>query len=216
MALKLIIGNKAYSSWSLRPWLALRHLGIPFEEELVPLFLPGSKEKISSFSEAGKVPVLIDGTITVWESLAILDYLDEHHADGRLWPQDRAARAHARSSASEMHAGFGPLRSALPMNVRRPVAPLPVDEAVGRNIARIQGLWRLARLNWGQGGPFLYGAFSAADAMFAPVVLRFHHYAVPAWPELQPYMDAIRALPAMQDWVAAGTAEPWIIEDDEK
>jgi glutathione S-transferase len=216
MSLRLIIGNKAYSSWSLRPWLALTHLGIPFEEELVPLFLPGSKERITSVSDAGKVPVLIDGDITIWESLSILEYINETYAQNRFWPEDREARAHARSIANEMHAGFGPLRSALPMNVRRPVRPLPLDAAVAANSARIQHLWRQARRNWGQDGPFLYGAFSAADAMYAPVVLRFHHYAVPVWPELQPYMDAIRALPALQSWVAAGTAEPWIIDEDEK
>jgi len=216
MSLKLFIGNKAYSSWSLRPWLALSHLGIPFEEELVPLFQPGYKEKLTANNGSGKVPLLLDGEISVWESLSILEYINETYAGGRLWPQDKAARAHARSSCNEMHASFSALRNALPMNVRRPVRPLPMDEAVARDSARIQWLWRQARLNWGKDGPFLYGSFSAADAMFAPVVLRFHHYAVPVWPEVQAYMDTIRALPALQAWVAAGTAEPWIIEEDEK
>lgn len=216
MTLKLVIGNKCYSSWSLRPWLALRQLDIAFEEVLIPLDQPETKAAVARFSPSGKVPVLIDGDIAVWETLAILEHLNETHAAGRLWPGDRAARAHARSIANEMHAGFQALRNALPMNVRRPIAPLPMEADVEANIARIQALWSEARARYGAGGPFLFGAFSAADAMFAPVVYRFHHYAVAVSAPVRAYMETIRALPAMQEWVAAGTAEPWVIADDEK
>lgn len=216
MALTLVIGNKAYSSWSLRPWLAMKQLGLAFEEILIPLDQPETKAAVARHSPTGKVPLLKDGAISVWESLAILEYLNETYAGGRLWPADPAARAYARAVSNEMHAGFVPLRGALPMNVRRPIGALPLSPEVEANIARIQAIWTHARQTWGQGGPFLFGAFSAADAMFAPVVYRFHHYAVAVSPLVRSYMDAIRALPAMQEWVAAGTVEPWIIADDEK
>ncbi|HRK24182.1 MAG TPA: glutathione S-transferase family protein [Beijerinckiaceae bacterium] len=216
MSLTLVIGNKAYSSWSLRPWLALKQMGIAFDEVLIPLDQPETKAAIARHSPAGRVPVLIDGDLAVWESLAILEYVNETHANGRLWPQDRVARAHARVIANEMHAGFSALRNALPMNVRRPIGALPMSVAVLADIARIETLWRDARQRYGQDGPFLFGAFSAADAMYAPVVFRFHHYAVPVAEDTRAYMDRMRALPALREWVVAGTIEPWIIADDEK
>ena len=216
MALTLVIGNKAYSSWSLRPWLAMTHLGIAFEETVIPMHRPETKAAMLANSPAGKVPVLKDGEVTVWETLAILEYLNETYANGALWPAQRAARAHARAIANEMHAGFSALRNHLPMNVRRKVAPLALTPACAADIARIDSMWQDARGRWGGAGPFLFGAFSAADAMYAPVVNRIHHYAVPVSATARAYVDAIRALPAMQRWIADAAAEPWVIEEEEK
>ncbi len=216
MALTLVIGNKAYSSWSLRPWLAMRQLGLEFNEVVIPMHRPETKAAMLAHSPAGKVPVLKDGDITVWETLAILEYLNEAHAGGALWPADRAARAEARAIANEMHAGFGALRNHLPMNVRRTVAPLALTEGAAADIARIDAMWCGARARWGRGGPFLFGTFCAADAMYAPVVNRIHHYAVPVSQAARAYVDAMRDLPAMQRWNAEAAAESWVIEDEEK
>jgi glutathione S-transferase len=215
MALRLIIGNKNYSSWSMRPWIAMKAAGIAFDETLIPIYVAGSKEKILAFSPAGKVPILIDGDVHVWESLAILDYLAERFPQSRLWPADPAARALARAVAAEMHAGFVPLRRHCPMNMWRPVKTRELPEDVAANVARIDAIWTDCRRRYGQGGPFLFGAFGAADAMYAPVVSRFHTYAVEVGPAAQTYMQAVMALPAWAEWRAAAIKETWLLAEDE-
>ncbi|PTM57414.1 glutathione S-transferase family protein [Phreatobacter oligotrophus] len=213
--MKLVIGNKAYSSWSFRPWILLKVLGIPFDEELIPLYREGSAEAIRKLSPGGKVPALIDGDIVVWESLSIIEYIADRFPDRGVWPADPAARAHSRSIASEMHSGFQALRNRCPMNVRRVPHPIVLGPEVEANVARIVAGWTEARARFGAGGPFLYGAFSGADAMYAPVVSRFHCYAVPVPPEARAYMDAIMALPAWKDWMEAGLIEPWRLADSD-
>jgi len=211
----LVIGNKNYSSWSFRPWLAMKVAGIPFTEELVPLDQPGTKAAILKHSAAGRVPVLRHGTTTVWESLAILEYLAEAFPDAALWPRTKAARAAARSASSEMHAGFSALRSSCPMNMRRPRKRPDLSDGVKADVARIDALWRDCRKAYGRGGKFLFGRFTNADAMYAPVVNRFDVYDLPVSKEARAYMEAIMALPAWGEWKRAGEAEPWVIAADE-
>src|SRR5208282_174691 len=215
MGLHLVIANKNYSSWSFRPWLAMKVAGIAFEETLISLDAPDFKSRLAALSGAGKVPVLIDGDTVVWESLAILEYLAEKSPAAALWPQHPAARAHARAIASEMHAGFLPLRRQLPMNVRRPVRPLALDDGAAANVTRIDAIWSECRSRFGAGGPFLYGAFGAADAMYAPVVSRFHTYAVEVSVAARAYMRAVMALPAWSEWREAARHEPWVLPEDE-
>jgi len=217
MALRLIIGNKNYSSWSMRPWIAMKVAGIPFEEAVIPLYEPDSREKILRFSPVGKVPVLIDGDIPVWESLAILEYLAEKFPSARLWPEDAAARAHARAIANEMHGGFLPLRRFLPMNMWRPVIKRELTPEVAANVARIEAMWRTCHDRFGSkaGGPFLFGQFGAADAMYAPVVARFHTYAVDLVDDARAYMNAVMALPAWAEWREAALKETWLLPEDE-
>ena len=212
MPLKLVIANKAYSSWSLRPWILLAHFKIPFEEVVIPLDLPETRAMILEHSPTGKVPALQDGAITVWESLAIVEYVAEIYPHKAIWPRGKAARAYARSLSNEMHGGFQALRQACPMNFRRPVRAIALSEAVEADMARIEAAWAHARKNFGRAGPFLFGRFSAADAMFAPVVNRFHIYDVPVARETREYMDAMMALPAWRAWTADAEAEPWRIE----
>jgi glutathione S-transferase len=222
MMFRLILGNKAYSSWSLRPWLAMRACGVSFEEIVIPLYEPGSPEEIKSHSPTGKVPCLIDGDVTVWDSLAILEYLAETVPEAQLWPADKAARAEARAVSAEMHSGFMAVRQAMPMNVRKdlPGKGWPEDgEARVRceaEVARIDAIWSSLRTRYGTKGPFLFGAFSAADAMFAPVVSRFKTYHIPLSPAAQAYADMVWAMPEIAEWVAAGHAEPWILPHVEK
>jgi glutathione S-transferase len=215
MALRLILGNKNYSSWSFRPWIGLKAAGVPFEETIVPLFEPGSRERILEASPAGKVPVLIDGDVHVWESLAILEYVAETFPEAHLWPADRATRAHARAISGEMHAGFTGLRRHCPMNMWRPVKKRSLTSEAAADVARIDALWADCRRRFGGEGPFLFGHFSAADAMYAPVVSRFHTYAVDVGAESRAYMDAIMALPAWREWQTAALTEPWVISHDE-
>lgn len=216
MSLALVIGNKAYSSWSLRPWIALKHFAIPFEEILIQLHTPGTRAAVLAQGSPGTVPILKDGDITVWESLAILDYLDETAGAGRFWPKERAARGFARSIAAEMHSGFSALREHCPMNVRRRLEPYALTPAAQANVDRIVAVWTEARQRFGAGGPFLFGAFSAADAMYAPVVMRLHFYVVPVPPVVRSYMDAILAMPTMQEWFASAQKEPWTIAPSER
>ncbi|MBR0831164.1 glutathione S-transferase family protein [Bradyrhizobium manausense] len=212
-ALTLAIGNKNYSSWSMRPWIALRASGIPFEEVFIPLYTDqADKDKILAFSRAGKVPVLVDGDITVWDSLAIIEYLAERFPEAKLWPEDRAARAHARAVCAEMHSGFQALRNECGMNLRRPVKPVALSADAEANIARVQELWLDCRARYGAGGPFLFGRFGAVDAMYAPVVHRFRTYAIPVAPEVKAYMDAMMVLPAFQEWTKDGIAETIVID----
>jgi glutathione S-transferase len=212
MPLKLIIANKAYSSWSLRPWILMTHFKIPFEEVVIPLDQPDTRENLLAYSPSAKAPALIDGDVAVWESLAIVEYLAEKFPKRLIWPETRAARAHARALAAEMHAGFQPLRAHLPTNFRRPVRKRELTEEAARDIARIEAAWASTRRRFGRGGPFLFGPFTAADAMFAPVVNRLHTYAVSVTPQTRTYMDAITALPAWQQWEKGASAESWRIE----
>ncbi len=215
MALTLIIGNKNYSSWSFRPWIALKAAGINFDEIVISLDAPDFKQRVLSESPAGKVPVLIDGTLRVWESLAILEYLAEKFPAIGLWPNEPAARAHARAIASEMHAGFGPLRGHCPMNMRRPIKKRELTPEVEANVRRIDAMWSDCRARFGTSGSFLFGRFSAADAMYAPVVSRFASYAIDVGAASRAYMKAITALPAYIDWKAAAVQEPWVLAEDE-
>lgn len=215
MELHLIIGNKNYSSWSMRPWFAMKVAGIPFAETVIPLDAPDFKARVGKHSGTGKVPVLIDGDVEVWESLAILEYLADRFPSARLWPADAKARAHARAVANEMHAGFLPLRRHLPMNMWRPVIKRDLTPEVVANVERIDAMWSGCRARFGAGGPFLFGGFTAADAMYAPVVSRFVTYAVEVGAVARAYMDAIVALPAWNEWVAAAVKEPWVLPQDE-
>jgi glutathione S-transferase len=215
MTLSLIIGNKNYSSWSMRPWLAMKVAGIDFAEEVISLNAADFKERVSRVSGTGKVPVLSDGDVHVWESLAILEYLAEKHPDAGLWPSDPGARACARAIASEMHAGFVPLRRHLPMNMWRPVRPRDLPEPVAANVRRIESIWTDCRTRFGKGGPFLFGRFGAADAMYAPVVSRFQTYAVAVSGVARDYMQAVMALPAWTEWRSAALEEPWVLPEDE-
>jgi glutathione S-transferase len=215
MALHLVIGNKNYSSWSFRPWLAMKVAGIAFEETVISLEAQDFKSRITALSGAGRVPVLIDADVRVWESLAILEYLAEKFPAAGLWPQHAGARAHARAIASEMHAGFMPLRRQLPMNVARPVKVRALDDAAAADVARIDAIWSECRAKFGGGGAFLFGSFGAADAMYAPVVSRFHTYAVEVGAAARAYMDAVMALPAWSEWREAARREPWVLPHDE-
>ena len=215
MSLTLVIGNKNYSSWSLRPWIAMKVAGIPFEEIQIPLYEPGSRERMLEYSPAGKVPILIDGDEHVWESLAILEHLAERFPEARLWPADRRARSHARAVASEMHGGFQPLRQNCTMNLWLPVKARPQPPEVLANVARIEQMWADCRARFGQSGPFLFGAFGAADAMYAPVVARFNTYGLPVSAKTRAYMDAVMALPAWREWYDAAMQETWIMQHNE-
>ncbi len=203
----LVIGDKNLSSWSLRPWLALRVFGIDFEELRLPLDTPEFRARIGEFSPTGKVPALLHDGVAVWESLAILEYINETFLGGRGWPHERAPRAHARAIAAEMHAGFAALRRELPLNLQRRGAPATPGPEAARDITRVQQLWRDARGRFGTGGPFLFGGFGLADAMYAPVALRFVAYGIALTAEAQAYVEAITALPAVIEWRAAAEAE---------
>jgi glutathione S-transferase len=215
MALKLIIGNKNYSSWSLRPWIAMRTVGIEFTEQVISLDHPDFKRTVQAISPAGKVPALADDGVNVWESLAILEYLAEKFPAAGLWPSDPAARAHARAISAEMHAGFMALRRECPMNLWRPVKGRALSPEAQANVARIDAMWTDARRRFGTGGPFLFGPFGAADAMYAPVVARLRTYAIEVSPEARAFMAAIISLPAWQEWHAAALEEPWVLPADE-
>jgi glutathione S-transferase len=211
MSLTLVIGNKNYSSWSLRPWLYLKHHGIPFQEIRIPLYREDSEARIAAYSPSGKVPVLLDGEVRVWDSLAILDYLAERFPDTAGWPEDRLARATARSLAAEMHAGFQVLRAHCGMNCRRAPAGKVLPDAVHRDIARVGRIWQGCREQYGREGPWLLGRFSIADAMYAPVALRFRTYCLEAGPSAQDYVHTVLNHPAMVEWMEAGRRETEVI-----
>ena len=216
MAPTLLIGNKNYSSWSLRPWIAMKVAGIDFDEQIVPLYEPGSRETVLKYSPTGKVPCLVDDDVTVWESLAILDYLADRYPEKKLWPADLKARALARAIAAEMPAGFAALRKHCPMNMRRdPRKIRELAPEVQADVARIDAIWTDCRGRFGQGGPFLFGAFGNADAMYAPVVSRFASYAIPVGKAARAYMEAVMALPAWKDWEKDGRAERWVMPGNE-
>jgi glutathione S-transferase len=209
--LKLAIANKRYSSWSFRPWIVLRHFDIPFTEIVIPMAQETTRADMLRYAPTGKCPSLHDGVIAVWDSLAIIEYLAESFPDLAIWPRDRRARAQARALSAEMHSGFMAVRSNLPMNMLRAPAPIHFVPEVTADVARIEAGFAEARRAFGAGGDFLFGDFSAADAMFAPVVSRFHTYSVAVSPETRTYMDAMQRLPAFKEWVAGAQAEPWHI-----
>ena len=214
--LTLVIGNKNYSSWSLRPWMVLRTFGVPFDEVMLQLDTPEFQAEIARWAPNRRVPALHDDALVVWDSLAICEYLNERYLDGRGWPADVAARAHARSAAAEMHSGFTALRAQMPMNMRRTPDAYRGDAAAAKDIARVQQLWGELRARHGAGGEFLCGAFSIVDAMFAPVVSRFLSYGVPMDATAQAFADAIQGLDAWREWRAAGEAEVEYLEDTER
>jgi glutathione S-transferase len=211
----LVVGNKNYSSWSLRGFLAARAAGVPFDEILVRLSEPGSKRELLEHSPAGKVPALKHGERVVWDSLAIVEYLAEIRPDAGLWPVDSAARAHARSIAAEMHAGFQALRAHMPMNLRKTLPGRGRARDVADDIERVCAIWRDCRARSSADGPFLFGHFSAADAMYTPVATRFRTYAVELDGVCQAYVDAVLARPDFLEWHAAALEEPWVIGEDE-
>jgi glutathione S-transferase len=213
--MKLVIGNKNYSSWSLRPWLLMRQAGIEFEEVKVRLFVDSFAAEIAQYSPAGKVPVLIDGDIAVWDTLSIAEYLAERFPEKALWPADRAARAHARSVCAEMHAGFTNLRNQMPMNVTAVLPGCGWNVSVQRDVDRIAQIWTDLRTRHGDAGPFLFGDFTVADAYYAPVVSRFATYGVHLPEAAKAYADFILELPAMQEWIADAREERDFLADDE-
>jgi glutathione S-transferase len=208
----IYIGNKNYSSWSMRGWLMLKHTGTDFAEEVVPLEEANTRTSILRHSPSGKVPALRHGELVVWESLAIGEYLAELFPQAQLWPAAAAARAVARAASLEMHAGFAALRSHLPMNIRSSFPNRGVTAESQVDINRVIALWRDCRKRFGEGGDFLFGPFGIADAMFAPVVSRFRTYRIELEAEAQRYADAVWALPMMQEWAVAARNEPMIIE----
>ncbi len=212
----LVLGNKAYSSWSLRAWLLLKRSGATFEEVVVPLDRPGFKAAILAYSPSGRVPALVAGELTVWDSLAIAEYLHERYPAAGLWPEDPRRRAVARAVTAEMHAGFTTLRERLPMDLKRaPLAPGGIDTktgALGAEIARIAEIWNDCRDRAPANGPFLFGAFGAADAFYAPVATRLYSYGVALEGAAAAYRDALLAWPDLTAWTEAARAEPWVIE----
>jgi glutathione S-transferase len=213
--LTLIIGNKNYSSWSLRPWLLLKYFAIPFEEIRIPLYQAGSRQALANYSPSGLVPVLQHGEITVWDSLAICEYVQDLFPSRALWPGECAARAIARSVSAEMHSGFTALRTHMPMNCKTSFPGKGLTPESEQEIKRITQIWRDCRANYGKGGPMLFGEFSIADTMFAPVVLRFNTYQVELDEVCEAYKTALLGLPAVQAWIAAGCAEAEVLPDFE-
>jgi len=213
---KLVIGNKNYSSWSLRPWLLLEHFGVPFEEVRLALYTPASPAAIRTYSPSGKVPCLIDDDgLVIWDSLAICEYVAELPAAREAWPAGRAARALARSVAAEMHSGFSALRNSMPMNCRGRARRVPESAELAADIARIQEVWTSCRERSAADGPWLFGRFSIADAMFAPVAFRFRTYGVACSGPAAAYLSTLLEHPAMQRWAAAAETEPEVIEESE-
>jgi glutathione S-transferase len=214
--LTIYLCNKNYSSWSLRPWLVLKQTTVAFTEVVIPLYQPTSKATLLKYSPSGRVPVLQHGVLTIWDSLAICEYLAEAFPTFELWPKESAARAVARAVSAEMHAGFQALRQHLPMNVRSSFPDRGATPEVQADINRVMAIWRDCRARFGKGrGDFLFGGFTIADAMYAPVASRFRTYRIELEREADAYCDAIMALPAMQEWVAAARNEPMVVEQFE-
>jgi glutathione S-transferase len=217
--LKIILGNKAYSSWSLRGWLAVKQSELPFEEVVLPMYDANWDKRKAEADLAvsnGKVPTLWDGSGAVWDSIAIIDWLDAQTGGSRFWPQDKAALALARSISAEMHAGYVPLRKACPMNVRGTFTGKIPSAAVMENVTRITALWIQARNRFGAGGNFLFGDFGAADIMFAPVVSRFVTYGLPVDAAARAYIDAVMAHPWMAQWITDAQSESWVLPQYEQ
>ena len=214
--LTLVIANKNYSSWSLRPWLLLKQFGIAFDEVLIPLDQPDTAQRVRENSPSGRVPVLRDANITVWDSLAISEYLAEKFPQHPFWPTSIEARARARSVSAEMHSGFATLREHMTMNCRKHLPGKGRAPGVQQDIDRITEIWRDCRTRYGAGGDMLFGKFSIADAMFAPVTFRFMTYGVDTDPVSAAYIKAVQALAPMQDWLAAARAEQEVIAQYER
>lgn len=212
-ALKLYVGNKNYSSWSMRPWLALKAAGIDFTDEVIPFDFDHGNPAIRAISETGKVPLLVNGTFKLWESLAIIEYVAELFPDKGFWPADRQDRALARAFSLEMVSGFRGIRNACPMNLRRPVKAMPITPDMAADIARIETIWHTCVAK--SGGPYLFGTFSAVDAMYAPVVNRFEAYALSDHPKTLDYIAAMKAHPAWIAWAEGAARESWIVPEDE-
>lgn len=213
--MKLVVANKNYSSWSLRPWLLLKHPGIPFEEEKLSFNDPQFKARVRRYSPVGKVPVLVDGDLVIWDSLAIAEYVAEKHPEAHLWPEDAAARARARSVCAEMHSGFSAMRSRMGMNCELVLPGVLFDRDVQADVARVLDIWRGCREAHQAKGPFLFGRFSVADAFFAPVTRRFLTYGTPLPAVAKQYVETISALPAMREWLTEALAEhDYVLEDE--
>ncbi len=211
----LYIGNRNYSSWSLRPWLFLQEFGVHFDTEVIPLDTPEFHTQVARVSPTLRVPVLVDDDIHVWDSLAICQYAIDHWIGSAALPQDSAARAMCQSIVAEMHSGFAALRSRCPMNIRRRRERFALSDSVRGDVERIQSIWREARAGYGEDGPFLFGAFSLADAFYAPVVTRFLSYAVAMDEISRDYCEAVMQTEGMKAWCAEAAAEPWIIAETE-
>jgi len=211
----LIIGNKNYSSWSLRPWIWMKQAGIPFTEKRISLFVDTTRQELEPYFSNFKVPVLKHGELLVWDTLAILEYLAEQHPQSGGWPADTRARALARSVSAEMHSSFTALRGAMPMNCRKHFPDFRYSQAVQADIDRISTLWAHCRSQYGAGGDWLFGEFTITDAMYAPVVMRLHGYDVKVTGVVQQYVDTMLGNPHVQDWIRAGREETEIIEQDE-
>jgi len=211
----LVIGNKNYSSWSLRAWLLLSQFDIEFEEVRLPLHTNEFKQKIPHYSPSGLVPLLISGDLRIWDSLAICEHIAEQHPELNCWPKKTAARAIARSVSSEMHSGFSLIRSCLPMNCRRKKPVDSISAELAREIERVRNIWRSCRQQHARNGEFLFGGFSIADAMYAPVVLRFDSYGIEIGKVEAEYMATMRSLPSLQTWVGTAVTEEEIIEEYE-
>jgi glutathione S-transferase len=217
--MKLIIGNRNYSSWSLRGWLAVKQSGLAFEEAVVPLYAGnwGARQRQADLApSAGKVPVLWDDETVVWDSLAILDYLADKVGRDRFWPRDATARGLARAMVAEMHSGYAALRSQCPQNIRARIEGFEIAPEVRADVVRILTLWAEARARFGRGGPFLFGAFSAADIFYAPIVGRFITYGIPVPGFAMAYMEALWEHEWMQAWIEAAENEPWVIDKFER
>ena len=208
---KIVLGNKNYSSWSLRGWLALKRCGVAFDEEVIPLYQDDWRARLLAVCPAGKVPVLLHGDRTIWDTLAIVEYLAEVFPAAGLWPVDRDARALARALSAEMHAGFAALRDDMPMNFRGDIQASRRDEPVEADIARVVAMWQDCRARFGAGGPFLFGTFSATDIFYAPVAARFAAYDVDLPEAAAAYRDAVLAWPDVAQWRQAAIAETWVI-----
>jgi len=213
--LTLVIGNKNYSSWSLRPWIFLKKMSIDFDEKWVSLFVDSTKDNLAPFNSDNKVPILKDGELIIWDTLAIIDYVSEKYLEGKGWPEDINARALARSVSAEMHSSFASLRATMPMNCRKHFANYPLDEKALREVERVKSLWRLCRQQHGAGGDWLFGEFSVADAMFAPVVIRFNGYDVALEGVEKTYVQTVLNDPDIKSWIEAGKKEKEIIDQDE-
>jgi glutathione S-transferase len=212
--LTLVIGNKNYSSWSLRPWILMKRLGVEFREVIVRLNQPETRNELEKYSPSGRVPVLRKGDLCVWDSLAICEYIAE--ITGRGWPKEAQARAVARSVSAEMHSGFANLRSEWPMNARARNRRTPMTPSLEADIDRVEEIWNDCRRRFGKsGGPWLFGEYSIADAMYAPVVLRFNTYGAQLSETARWYIAAVIEDPALQEWLLAAQNEPWIIESSE-
>lgn len=211
----LVIGNKNYSSWSLRAWLVMRKTGVAFEERRLPLDTVVFADEIADYSPTSKVPVLWDEALCIWDSLAIAEYANERWADGRLWPQARAARAQARAISAEMHAGFPLMRARLPMNCRASDRQVAIDSGLEAEISRILSIWHECRHSAGDSGPWLYGEFSIADAMFAPVALRFHTYGIELPAVSRDFVATVMGDTDVSEWVLAAAEETEVVEAGE-